>query len=240
MGLAMEVKDVTYFGSKARPIFIERDYDAAKRLLSLHAQTLKPFLEAGRFQSLIRELSDYERRSGSHDRCIGGAGSRLRGRGPPEAAATPVVRRRPLGRRPALLRLAAARPARRQSARHFDLPRLRRAAAVPSVAGPREQILRSGASPWSEDRGKLHLSNPAGLDRSLPTGNNIKPLVASKIALQPGLKLALALHLRDCSGIGARVSDRFRRLARQRQPFRSTDPRRAEVRGQSRRCFWYR
>ena len=61
----MEARDVTYFGPKARPIFIERDYDAAKRLLSLHAQTLKPFLEAGRFQSLIRELSDYERRSGN-------------------------------------------------------------------------------------------------------------------------------------------------------------------------------
>jgi hypothetical protein len=61
----MEAKDVMYFGSKARPIFSERDYDAAKRLLSEHAQTLKPFLEAGRFQSLIRELSDYEHRSGS-------------------------------------------------------------------------------------------------------------------------------------------------------------------------------
>ena len=61
----MEVRDVTYFGSRARPIFSERDYDAAKRLLSEHAQTLRPFLEAGRFQSLIRELSDYERRSGS-------------------------------------------------------------------------------------------------------------------------------------------------------------------------------
>jgi hypothetical protein len=65
MELAMETRDVTYFGSRARPIFSERDYDAAKRLLSEHAQTLKPFLEAGRFQSLIRQLSDYERRSGS-------------------------------------------------------------------------------------------------------------------------------------------------------------------------------
>src|SRR5437867_168486 len=64
MGLAMEARNVAYLRPKARPIFIERDYDAAKRLLSLHAQTLKPFLEAGRFQSLIRELSDYERRSG--------------------------------------------------------------------------------------------------------------------------------------------------------------------------------
>ena len=63
MELVMEARDVAYLGPKARPIFIERDYDAAKRLLSLHAQTLKPFLEAGRFQSLIRELSDYERRT---------------------------------------------------------------------------------------------------------------------------------------------------------------------------------
>jgi len=61
----MEARDVTYFGSRARPIFSERDYHAAKQLLSEHAQTLKPFLEAGRFQSLIRELSDYERRSQS-------------------------------------------------------------------------------------------------------------------------------------------------------------------------------
>lgn len=61
----MEARDVTYFGSRARPIFGERDYHAAKRLLLEHAQTLKPFLEAGRLQSLIRELSDYERRSSS-------------------------------------------------------------------------------------------------------------------------------------------------------------------------------
>jgi len=62
---AMEAKDDTQSGSRARPIFSERDYQAAKRLLSEHAQSLKPFLEAGRFQSLIRELSDYERRAAS-------------------------------------------------------------------------------------------------------------------------------------------------------------------------------
>lgn len=59
----MNAKDLKQPGPKARPIVIERDYDAAKRLLSLHAQRLQPFLEAGRFQSLIREVSDYERRS---------------------------------------------------------------------------------------------------------------------------------------------------------------------------------
>jgi hypothetical protein len=66
----MEARDAIYFESKARPIFSERDYDAAKRLLSEHAQTLKPFLEAGRFQSLIRELSDYEHRSGSTEAAL--------------------------------------------------------------------------------------------------------------------------------------------------------------------------
>jgi hypothetical protein len=59
----MDGNDVVFFGPRARPISSERDYQAARRLLSEHAQTLKPFLEAGRFQSLIRELSDYESRS---------------------------------------------------------------------------------------------------------------------------------------------------------------------------------
>ena len=45
---------------RARPILSERDYKAAKLLLAEHAQTLKPYLEAGRFQSLIRELGRYE------------------------------------------------------------------------------------------------------------------------------------------------------------------------------------
>ena len=45
---------------RARPILSERDYNAAKLLLAEHAQTLKPYLQAGRFQSLIRELGRYE------------------------------------------------------------------------------------------------------------------------------------------------------------------------------------
>jgi hypothetical protein len=61
----MDGNDVVFLGPRARPISSERDYQAARRLLSEHAQTLKPFLEAGRFQSLIRELSDYESRSAS-------------------------------------------------------------------------------------------------------------------------------------------------------------------------------
>jgi len=44
----------------ARPILSERDYNAAKQLLAEHAQALKPYLQAGRFQSLIRELGRYE------------------------------------------------------------------------------------------------------------------------------------------------------------------------------------
>jgi hypothetical protein len=61
----MEGKDTRQSDTRARPILSERDYDAAKQLLSEHAQTLKPYLEAGRFQSLIRELSHYEMRSTS-------------------------------------------------------------------------------------------------------------------------------------------------------------------------------
>jgi hypothetical protein len=45
---------------RARPILSERDYNAAKLLLAEHAQALKPYLQAGRFQSLIRELGRYE------------------------------------------------------------------------------------------------------------------------------------------------------------------------------------
>jgi len=45
---------------RARPILSDRDYNAAKQLLAEHAQTLKPYLQAGRFQSLIRELGRYE------------------------------------------------------------------------------------------------------------------------------------------------------------------------------------
>ena len=101
----MEARDVTYFGPKARPIFIERDYDAAKRLLSLHAQTLKPFLEAGRFQSLIRELSDYERRSGNTPAAVAEPVAAFEAAGRQTGSTPPVVRRRPLGRSD-LVRLA--------------------------------------------------------------------------------------------------------------------------------------
>ena len=45
---------------RARPILSERDYNAAKLLLAEHAQALRPYLQAGRFQSLIRELGRYE------------------------------------------------------------------------------------------------------------------------------------------------------------------------------------
>lgn len=61
----MESKDTMDPDTGARPILSDRDYHAAKQLLSEHARTLKPYLQAGRFQSLIRELSDYEMRSAS-------------------------------------------------------------------------------------------------------------------------------------------------------------------------------
>lgn len=51
--------------ARARPILSERDYDATRQLLSEHVQMLRPYLEAGRFQSLIRELSAYEKHSTS-------------------------------------------------------------------------------------------------------------------------------------------------------------------------------
>jgi hypothetical protein len=56
----MESKDNKAFVRKARPILRERDYHATKQVLSTHAQTLKPFLEPGRFEGLLRELSTYE------------------------------------------------------------------------------------------------------------------------------------------------------------------------------------
>jgi len=59
----MKSKVTRHSDTRARPIFSERDYQAAKQLLSEHAQALRPYLEAGRFQSLIRELGDYEMRS---------------------------------------------------------------------------------------------------------------------------------------------------------------------------------
>jgi len=82
----MEARNATYLGARARPIFSERDYHAAKRLLSEHAQSLKPFLEAGRFQSLIRELSDYERRSSSTPAASGAlsVGPGVEGHTPPQ------------------------------------------------------------------------------------------------------------------------------------------------------------
>jgi hypothetical protein len=56
----MESEDTKAFVRKARPILSERDYNATKQVLSTHAQTLKPFLEPGRFEGLLRELSAYE------------------------------------------------------------------------------------------------------------------------------------------------------------------------------------
>lgn len=56
-------KDAKSLAKKARPIADERDYQATKQLLAEHARTFTPFLEAGRFQSLIRALGEYEART---------------------------------------------------------------------------------------------------------------------------------------------------------------------------------
>jgi hypothetical protein len=56
----MHEREIQPSDPRARPILSERDYNAAKLLLAEHAQALKPYLEAGRFQSLIRELGRYE------------------------------------------------------------------------------------------------------------------------------------------------------------------------------------
>jgi hypothetical protein len=58
--VATEPKDTPLFARKARPILSQRDYQATKQVLSTHAQTLTPFLEPGRFEGLLRELSAYE------------------------------------------------------------------------------------------------------------------------------------------------------------------------------------
>ena len=73
----MQEKDEGRRGRSARPILVERDYEAAKRSLQDHVTNLKPFLEAGRLEALIRVLSDYERQPGLRARRVGlSAGSR--------------------------------------------------------------------------------------------------------------------------------------------------------------------
>ena len=61
--MATDPKDTPPFARKARPILSQRDYQATRQVLSTHAQTLTPFLEPGRFEGLLRELSAYETHS---------------------------------------------------------------------------------------------------------------------------------------------------------------------------------
>ena len=56
-----------YLGSyvgMARPILVERDYQAVKRLLVDRCKGIYLLLEADRLEALIRELTLYEDRSG--------------------------------------------------------------------------------------------------------------------------------------------------------------------------------
>ena len=59
-----------YLGSyvgMARPILVERDYQAVKRLLVDRCKGIYLLLEAERLEALIRELTLYEDRSGERD-----------------------------------------------------------------------------------------------------------------------------------------------------------------------------
>jgi hypothetical protein len=51
----------------ARPILVERDYQAVKRLLVDRCKGIYLLLEAERLEALIRELTLYEDRSGERD-----------------------------------------------------------------------------------------------------------------------------------------------------------------------------
>ena len=63
-----------YLGSyvgMARPILVERDYQAVKRLLVDRCKGIYLLLEAERLEALIRELTLYEDRSGERERSSG-------------------------------------------------------------------------------------------------------------------------------------------------------------------------
>ena len=47
----------------ARPIVTVRDYDAVKKVVKRRATIFPDFLDTGRLEALIRELTDYEDRS---------------------------------------------------------------------------------------------------------------------------------------------------------------------------------
>jgi len=70
----MKMKDDTP-ESRARPIFDEREYEAAKQLLAEQVRSLKPFLVEGRLHALLRVLSEYEERAAHPD----AASSRIEG-----------------------------------------------------------------------------------------------------------------------------------------------------------------
>ena len=63
----MGAKFLGSYVGMARPILVERDYQAVKRLLVDRCKGIYVVLEAERFEALIRELTVYEDRSGARD-----------------------------------------------------------------------------------------------------------------------------------------------------------------------------
>jgi len=62
----MGTREFRSYARMARPIISERDYDTVKKLVTQRARTFL-LLEAERIEALIRELTDYEGRSGQTD-----------------------------------------------------------------------------------------------------------------------------------------------------------------------------
>ena len=62
----MGTREFRSYARMARPIFSTRDYDTVKKLVTQRARTFL-LLEAERIEALIRELTDYEGRSGQAD-----------------------------------------------------------------------------------------------------------------------------------------------------------------------------
>lgn len=58
----MGMRDFNAYARLARPILNERDYETVKRLAMERAKDFL-FLDAGRIEAMIRELTDYEQRT---------------------------------------------------------------------------------------------------------------------------------------------------------------------------------
>jgi hypothetical protein len=63
----MGARSVQLYTRMARPIVTVRDYEAAKKVVKRRAGIFPDFLDTGRLEALIRELTDYEDRSTQTD-----------------------------------------------------------------------------------------------------------------------------------------------------------------------------